>query len=450
MPQAVRLSAVLFKGGEFMKKTYSVRMIITFLFVLSTLLSACQNTSSSSSPDGSASLNDCQRGFSESSGSPMAQSPDGYYTFLGNYLVFMTPDMDDYTLVCNKPDCLHNEEPIETTIECNAYFMGIQMPPTVQYYDGFLYIPASSTTEKETGCIYKVALDGSSRTAIFDSPNRALKDIILHRGYCYAYEQTYESSAGNPTVKITGFPLDQPEQQEILFSSSQYSDPGIYNMFCKDNALYFRLSGHSQDGDQTDFLKIDLDSKELLSVCQFPDEAKAGNDGSTSPRAYFVGGDQITAFVLNNYNAKSATGQKAYYCFDMDGAYKGLLPEGFDALENGATISAADDQYIYAEDAYVGEDVLPASERRVYVYHPDGTLAGTVDVSGVTVDMDGLPDGYIVLPGNEDFFIIRNTAAFPDYYRVDKADLDSNTTISPRLVLEYSEEYLRPSVITIK
>ena len=66
------------------------------------------------------------------------ETEDGYYYFVVHYLCYTDKETMQSTVLCGRPDCLHqNETNPERTLDCNAYFSGAQF---LQYYDGNLYV----------------------------------------------------------------------------------------------------------------------------------------------------------------------------------------------------------------------------------------------------------------------------------------------------------------------
>ena len=74
----------------------------------------------------------------------MCESEDSYYwlgTTSGLHLCMKDKKTGETTIMCNKPNCLHDkEQDPNRKMECNAYFPGCER---MAYYQGKLYIHAT-------------------------------------------------------------------------------------------------------------------------------------------------------------------------------------------------------------------------------------------------------------------------------------------------------------------
>lgn len=139
---------------------------------------------------------DCQKGFMGILGNRMCETPDGYYFIMGYYLIFADKELKKTTFVCNKPECLHNQENMENKTNCDAFW---SRACALSYYNGKLYVLADDWTDytKVGRSIYEVSLDGSSRKVIY-SGGEAVNAFCIHKGQGYVYEQKYKDKDGTP------------------------------------------------------------------------------------------------------------------------------------------------------------------------------------------------------------------------------------------------------------
>ncbi len=397
---------------------------IFFLCILCSLfliLPACREQTVS--PEDNAFF-DCQYGFVESLGSSIVETPEGYYMFLGNYLVFMDNNMKNPAIVCSKPECLHNNEPIETAINCDAIFPGTSH--CINYYNGYLYISAEAFTPEYSMCIYKVALDGSSRKSIYNS-QVDLVSFVVHRGKGYVYTKEYDTESTTPTLIVTEISLDKPSQKKIIFESNALKDPEINYMLAYDKYLYIDMiefSGYLTHNPR----KINLDTGEISDVFNFHTEG------------FHIGNNQLyTTVAEGEYSLDVSQKITFYQCAIDEKQTRQLTEQDFSVVNQLVYLSQVDDNYVYFKDIDIGNYILPESERKLHIYKQDGTLAGEVAAG------DFAP-GYVILSGKEKLFIkSQNDATEITYYCVDKSDLKGGTVVA-REILRVTPEYYKPIV----
>ena len=63
--------------------------------------------------------------FTAATSNIMTEAPEGYYIVTGNFLYYVSSDFQESTIVCSKPDCVHNDTDVENLYDytsCDAYF----------------------------------------------------------------------------------------------------------------------------------------------------------------------------------------------------------------------------------------------------------------------------------------------------------------------------------------
>ena len=138
---------------------------------------------------------DCQFAKITAGRSSLAESPDGYYYISSDpmcFLRFIDKKTLEDTIVCGKPDCLHEKGNPE---QCNAYFDTIPGGGTsLCYYEGKLYLitmEADPKTFSRQAYLTEVSLDGSRRKNIWKMDWKTsdicgnLSHMIIHRGTMY-------------------------------------------------------------------------------------------------------------------------------------------------------------------------------------------------------------------------------------------------------------------------
>lgn len=364
-----------------MKKTRFAFLMILFLFLLSSCgqdFTKTQNTT----------VSDCQRGFMGVYGNKIYPSPDGYYFFAGNYLMFTDPELKNFTFVCNKAECLHAAESPENRINCDAFFSG---PRSLSYENEKLYVLCQNLQNKQedTFSIYETDIDGSNRNAIYTSGD-AFSAFCLHQGNVYTSEVKLTDEDGNfleqPMVTISRFPLKHPKDAQLLFQEADLRDGDINRMKCYGNYCYF---------DVVDFYDLSSESKKInldtldVSDCFLPSAELRG-----------IGKDRFFYEEITENNSERNIWKSRYWQLDKDEEKpKELTKESFSAIEKQATLLCADDQYVYFYDIMSGENAVPVEQQSFYIYTYEGELIDKVPFGEIQCMTDYYPgdDRYLFL-----------------------------------------------------
>lgn len=161
-------------------------LAVTMIGVLAT---SCDNNKYEDLGNGYASGIDLEMNFYNSSNvRSIASSKDTYY-YLGLrtcYLTAIDKNTGKSSVLCNKPNCLHDKETDPTkTLDCNAFF---QSYSTIFYFNNKIYVIGNTINPKNINkdiySMYEVNLDGSGHKEILNF-NQSPVSSIIHRGYLY-------------------------------------------------------------------------------------------------------------------------------------------------------------------------------------------------------------------------------------------------------------------------
>ena len=195
----------------------------------------------------------------------MCESEDSYYwlgTTSGLHLCMKDKKTGETTIMCNKPNCLHEKEPDSNRkMECNAYFPGCER---MTYYQGKLYIHAAIhkgiDPNDDYQAIYEVDTAGSTRKEIYRS-EEDLGTMITHRGYLYMtfsdfYELYEEEYKDNPELiegckcEVKRIPLNNPSQEPETIWKETEKPCQINAMFAYGNRVYLSITSEKVPGFQ--------------------------------------------------------------------------------------------------------------------------------------------------------------------------------------------------------
>lgn len=207
---------------------------------------------------------------------PMAESEDAYYVLGGWTLFSVDKATGEAAPLCDKPDCLHDQETdLTKTTECNAYFGGARY---IQYYHDKLYVYADDYNSKESmlnnqTAVYAIDKSGSTREAIM-MPEENVSAMIVHRGYIYAsYTDFLDGEAyfdKNPdklkeaSYRVERYKIDSKSKKlEIIYEKKgEYGQ--INSLWAYGNRIYITRSG--PDGKETPDLIYNLQTEKITET----------------------------------------------------------------------------------------------------------------------------------------------------------------------------------------
>lgn len=367
-------------------------------------------------------LSENQKGFIEGLGSRMTESTDGYYVVMGDYLTYLDKNLENPTIVCNKPNCLHNEEESSNRINCDAFF-GAAID--LKYYREKLYIAANALDEVGDIAIYEVSLDGSEKRKLYttDSETSAMT-MTFYKDDMIVYAPYYDSDHENKVLSIVRFPMDDPGKAEVIFENSEYESADVNRLLCDGDTLYFWLIDFSNKITTYAF-ELDLKTNEANI---FNEEINSG---------YHIGKDCIIGTCITESDSQTGYWKGDMNLYDKNGKKIGnITEEEFPPLAEGATIQTVDDENIYFIDAHYGDYMKPEEEQYLSVYTFDGEFMGKTPLKGLTM-------AYLPVPGSEDYMIIYDSVETESgreivFYKVDKSQFGKADILEREEFLRYN------------
>lgn len=200
----------------------------------------------------------------------MTESEDSYYyVSLDCYVHVIDKKTMNDTILCNKPNCLHDKRMIATNdqaAECNAYVEGPGIRQSIFYYEGALYTlgnqrKVANSTGEVIPTLMKLSLDGSSRKNIwemkFETENKVTvpNQYLLHRGIFYFIAPTETNDGHN---YIFGYDIHTKKLKEIYKDTRYLGELKVIG-----NSLYIRRSS-IDNVEAESYLKYDLATGETI------------------------------------------------------------------------------------------------------------------------------------------------------------------------------------------
>lgn len=365
-----------------MKKSMSVCILLSMLFVF---LTACQ------SPGPEQNLGDTYVPESDNQyyfylsgihGYPMAESEEAYYFLHDQYLYSKDKKTGKCIPLCNKPDCTHNEQAMNSdgSSNCNAFFSNIL---SLAYYQGNLYIFSTDQA------IYEMDASGSTRKELLHLEKNA-SCAMVHRGYLYLSFTDFLSAPedySEDTIKDLGYRVERYRldhwdgKPEIIYEKKgEYGQ--INTLFAYGNQVYIVGAG---EGDGAVSYNI-LDR----SVSDMPSGTNSYMALSGEKLVYFKSTEGLTGEEPLEELFAAYEKERAVLA-DREGntEKETEIPKTYSYLYGFGSLIAADN---YIEVAF---ENTPREERGIRFYDQDGKFIREIKTGNDTMPVLGMDENYL-------------------------------------------------------
>lgn len=388
-----------FLKGEWIMKKRIIRCFLMFAGVASIIGSFTACSGQKAAPETEMTdlpLDD----FTGGTSNIMTATPEGYYAVTGGFLYYISADLQESTVVCSKPNCIHNELNVENMYDytaCDAYFWDARQ---IDYYNGSLYVSENNGMGTD---IYKVSLDGTEKTLYYQSQPDCM--LSIYNGYAYLAEKVYLTDG--VVNRLTGFPVEDPDKAEVLFETDEYQNSTINRMRFYDGYCYFLLFDPAETGKKGDsaYFRADLKSGDTEQMYDQLDGGLEWNDyGLLIESKDYITFDPTAQWTSKYYHIQPDTGEETE-----------LTENDFSAIGTNDGFANMDDKYIYFRTmASNGEEMLP-EERMVKVYDYEGNQQAQIPVSNLGATI-------WVLPGTDEYLFIQTLNVQDGSYELWYAD----------------------------
>lgn len=358
-------------------------------------------------------------------GSPpsIAEAKDGYYFLAGYYLYYVDKKDRKPIILCNKPNCLHNNETnAEKTINCNAVFPSQRT--FIIYNNSHLYIVNMNVYEAEHNYyLSEISLDGTKRKTLVKLGKIMPNSLVIHRGNVY-YTSTYYDEKGKSVYGIQKISLDKLNSKPEEIYKGVLKVGNIQDINCYGNNLYFTEYCHNDEIVTTRLMRIDLKTG---SASRLNDDSK---DGASAP---IICNNKLLTSAYNVDKTGMVIDFESFIA-DLDGANK---TKSF--LTSNNTIQVSDNKYLYSYTAWW---LMKQGEENVMIiYDKEGNILDRMSMAiGGKVDT-------VISGGEKDLFITNYTDTMYQIYTVDKATIGSGK-MKPVLLFEIDKEKLTCQFLT--
>lgn len=169
-----------------------------------------------------------------------AKGVEGYFLLNDGYLYFADISIDSATVLCNKPNCLHNE--VYLNSDCNAYVGAVG---SITYNEGCIYYIDSNAKADDGSSLVRVAADGSGTREDVYSKEYNTDKWAVHRGCLYNAYREYHledklENINRSRLVVEKVPLSGKGESEILFDSVDFlQDSSFTYLAVFDEFLYY-------------------------------------------------------------------------------------------------------------------------------------------------------------------------------------------------------------------
>lgn len=345
-------------------------------------------------------------------GQEVAESPDGYYFMVGNFLYYMDKTALQPVVLCNKPNCLHEEETDPSKIwKCNAYFIR-DSRKYLTWYDGYVYIHAEMDQEANRlgngGGMMRISPDGITREIVCSFSEDPFC-VAIHRGKIYYATGSYDNSL-NTSYNIYSLDLARPTEKESLLYKGDKNKGSFQSIDCYGNHLYFRELYEKDEQWKTSYLHFDLLTKKFTDM-----------ENDLSVRGYYEN-KLCVMYNVSEDDYNSPENRKVWNT-NLNGTGK---KEELLTIDNDMLFTS-DGTYIYEIRP---EYLITKPEQKIEIKQLDKQGNNVAEV-----DLDSLSGRLwtIVPGGGNEMFLISSEESYRSVYTVDKTELEKNGTAKPVL-----------------
>lgn len=373
--------------------------------------------------------------FRQGSSPVMAEAENGYYFLSGCYLYYADKKTMKPVILCNKPNCLHdNETNDEKVINCNAFFYNYASS-FISYYDGNIYVISGKVGKIEEYELIKISSDGTKRETILEFDVKPMS-VAIHRGKLY-YEQTAYDKSQNSVYSIKEFNLNKFNVKPKTIYSGSLEGGHIQDLMCYGNNLYFLEFAHNKKSFTNIDMRYDIltgKTSRLYTDIDSDDPEFASYPSIHNGKIYYS---------TSKCNIDGTAKTKNSFICNLDGSNK---KEIFNIDKDSVFLS--DLKYLYTNDLRWSADAKTKEQQKLRILDENGKVINSIktgyinDYSEIICGGDshlfvitGTEDKFQILYADKKQFTLTGRIELKPFFEIDKnhmtpaVTIDSNTTI---------------------
>lgn len=359
----------------------------------------------------------------------IAESKEGYYFLSGYYLYYADKSTMEPVILCNKPNCPHEDETDpEKVIYCNAFFHSTDRGGGVTYFDGNVYVlgkivegPGASTA-----ILNKLSKDGTKRKTVIKF-QFAPSSMAIHRGKVYVTSTVYKSDA-TPVYGINVYDLNKSSSQKpVTIYEGELPGGNIQDIICYGQNLYFMEYAHNTKIVTTRIMRYDIEARK--TSCMFKEK------GDTFPGGLAFLNDRIlfSYTTLDKETGEVLDTEDLQFALDGTDGKESFETEPYDKIY-------ADGKYIYLDDIKWSDFSKTKEEQCLNVTDKNGKVLASARTGNYSKISN-------LIPGSKEHLFLENTTdTMYQIYYAEKKDFESGF-INFKLFFEIDKEKMTHGII---
>lgn len=342
-------------------------------------------------------------------GLSMAETEEGYYKLLDNYIYYIEKKTMKAVPLCGKTDCLHEKETSVHKGNCNAYIDSED--GYVNLYKDKLYVRSSVYDEEERtyySVFYTISLDGSEKNKVCQVKEDNIQLWLVHRGKMY-YTVEEKGNDHKQHIALKVLDLGKTNHTETVCVQEDVFSGTAQDLVAYGNYVYLYINGFNEDISDLDeieektwakkyenrWISYDIQNEEHKEL--FLEQKKNGTIEQIVQRIIFW---QDSLFYT--YYDLEQAGTKTVYKSNLDGTNE----QEWTQLENGMDSFTADKDYFYVYNTWRDAVAEGKETPSMWVYDKDGKQVDQFEIDA---------SAYLhFAPGNEAYFWVTNSEETQD------------------------------------
>lgn len=342
-------------------------------------------------------------------GLSMAETEDGYYKLLDNYIYYIEKESMKAVPLCGKTDCLHEKETAAHKADCNAYVESED--GYVNLYKDKLYVRTIAYDEEERtnySEFYAISLDGSEKNKVCKVKEDNIQLWLVHRGKIY-YTVEEKGKDKQQHITLKALSIGNTSKSETLYVLEDVYSGTAQDLIAYGNYVYLYVNGFNEDISDLDemeekawaekyenrWINYQIQSGEYKEL--FLEQKEDGIVEQIVQRIVFW---QDSLYYT--YYDLEQVGAKTVYKSNLDGTKE----QEWMQLEDPMDSFTADRNYFYVYNTWRDAVAQEKEKPNMWVYDKEGKQVDQFEIDA---------SAYLhFAPGNENYFWVTNSEETQD------------------------------------
>ena len=325
------------------------------------------------------------------------ETEKGYYKLVNKFLYFIDKETMSTVPLCDKAECLHDQETPEKKQNCDAYTGSDENGQL--FYDGtFLYV-LRDVYDKEKNRYVKelwhISMDGTTKDRVYTFPEgEEIFRWILHRGTVYyVTEEEGENEKLHKVWKC--FSLKDTKSVKTIDVFNDIYNGDVQTLQAYGNYVYLYILGFNEDI-ESDLTQKWTTTMENHWVCYnivtgetkelFADQKEDGKTIKIIQSIHFWKDKLLAKYVYMDEKAQKSEEIGQIYQYQLDGSQKEKLLKAEDQYDKFCT----DENYLYVYNFWRKSVDAGKEKPKMTVYDKQGNQVDEMEMPmNAYADMEG-------------------------------------------------------------